>query len=121
MAEIEKKSPDPVSAPDSDVAEGSLEAAVADQHMQDIGAELYLEVQQYSKEELEAERKKVLKKIDRVILPIVSLKTPPGPFMIAILTYIVQICITYTLQFLDKLSLNYASAYSLKEDLGLGG
>lgn len=32
-----------------------------------------------------------------------------------------QICITYTLQFLDKLSLNYASAYSLKEDLDLGG
>jgi len=25
------------------------------------------------------------------------------------------------IQFLDKLSLNYASAYSLKDDLGLGG
>ncbi|KAL0258206.1 hypothetical protein SLS55_007379 [Diplodia seriata] len=102
MAELEKKIANPVSVPESDVAEGSLEAAVVDQRMQDdIGAQLYLEVQQYSKEELEAERKKVLRKIDKVILPI--------------------ICITYTLQFLDKLSLNYASAYSLKEDLGLGG
>ena len=27
------------------------------------------------------------------------------------------LCITYTLQFLDKLSLNYAAAYTLKEDL----
>lgn len=32
-----------------------------------------------------------------------------------------QICITYTIQFLDKLSLNYASAYSLIPDLGLQG
>lgn len=72
MADTEKKTQDPVPVPEIDVAEGSLEAAVAEKHMQDIGAELYLEVQQYSKEELEAERKKVLKKIDRVILPIVS-------------------------------------------------
>lgn len=78
MADIEKKTPDPVSAPESDIAEGSLEAAVAGQQMQDIGAELYLEVQQYSKEELEAERKKVLKKIDRVILPIVSSSPAAG-------------------------------------------
>ena len=32
-----------------------------------------------------------------------------------------QICITYTIQFLDKLSLNYASAYTLIPDLGLEG
>ncbi len=31
------------------------------------------------------------------------------------------ICITYTLQFLDKLSLNYAAAYTLIEDLDLKG
>ena len=31
------------------------------------------------------------------------------------------LCITYTLQFLDKLSLNYAAAYTLKEDLNLYG
>lgn len=73
MADIEKKTPDHVSTPESDVAEGTLEAAVTSKHIQDIGAELYQEVQQYSKEELEAERKKVLRKIDRVILPIVSI------------------------------------------------
>lgn len=83
MAEVEKKIADPVSVPESDVAEGSLEAAVFDQRMQeDIGAQLYLEVQQYSKEELEAERKKVLRKIDRVILPIVSSQFPHN-FLIA--------------------------------------
>jgi MFS family permease len=32
-----------------------------------------------------------------------------------------QICITYTIQFLDKLSLNYANAYTLTPDLGLSG
>lgn len=32
-----------------------------------------------------------------------------------------QICITYTIQFLDKLSLNYANAYTLTPDLGLQG
>jgi MFS family permease len=73
----------------------------AEKQMRDIGAELYLEVQQYTREELDAERKLVLRKIDWVIMP--------------------MICITYTIQFLDKLSLNYASAYSLIEDLGLEG
>ena len=32
-----------------------------------------------------------------------------------------MICMTYMIQFLDKLSLNYASAYSLIPDLGLEG
>jgi MFS family permease len=32
-----------------------------------------------------------------------------------------QVCITYTIQFLDKLSLNYASAYTLIPDLSLTG
>lgn len=36
-------------------------------------------------------------------------------------TNTLQICITYTIQFLDKLSLNYASAYTLLPDLGLQG
>lgn len=54
-----------------------------------------------SEEEIEAEYKKILRKIDYRILPI--------------------LCVTYTLQFLDKLSLNYASAYTLKDDLGLDG
>ena len=62
MTEIESKRP-----------EGPSEVAADQQHMQDIGAELYLEVQQYSRAELEAERKRVLRKVDRVILPIVGL------------------------------------------------
>ncbi|KAF2179403.1 allantoin permease [Zopfia rhizophila CBS 207.26] len=73
----------------------------AEKQMRDIGADLYLELRQYSREGLDAERKLVLRKIDLVIMPI--------------------ICITYTIQFLDKLSLNYASAYSLIPDLGLEG
>ena len=43
----------------------------AEKQMRDIGADLYLEVQQYTKEELDAERKIVLRKIDWVIMPIV--------------------------------------------------
>ncbi|KAL5114366.1 hypothetical protein ACEQ8H_007756 [Pleosporales sp. CAS-2024a] len=80
------------------VDEGNL---AAEKQMRDIGADLYLEVRQYSREELDAERKLVLRKIDWVIMP--------------------MICITYTIQFLDKLSLNYANAYSLTPDLGLQG
>lgn len=67
----------------------------------DIGGGLFAEVQQHSAEEFEAESDAVLRLIDWRIMPI--------------------ICITYMIQFLDKLSLNYASAYSLKEDLGLAG
>ncbi|KAF2251761.1 allantoin permease [Trematosphaeria pertusa] len=93
---MSEKEPEIVPAPSVD--EGQL---AAEKQMRDIGAELYLEVQQYSREELDAERKIVLRKIDWVIMP--------------------MICITYTIQFLDKLSLNYASAYSLIPDLGLQG
>lgn len=46
----------------------------AQKQMRDIGAELYLEVQRYSREELDAERKVVLRKIDWVIMPMVSLR-----------------------------------------------
>ncbi|KAF2758932.1 allantoin permease [Pseudovirgaria hyperparasitica] len=69
--------------------------------MRDIDADLYLEVGQYDLEELERERVVVLKKLDWIIMPI--------------------ICFTYMIQFLDKLSLNYASAYTLIPDLGLQG
>ncbi|SMQ49275.1 unnamed protein product [Zymoseptoria tritici ST99CH_3D1] len=69
--------------------------------LRDVGADLYLEIQDYTGEELEAERKIVLRKIDRVIMPL--------------------ICVTYMIQFLNKLSLNYASAYGLIADLGLQG
>ena len=44
----------------------------AEKQMRDIGAEMYLEVQQYSREELDAERKTVLRKIDWVIMPMVG-------------------------------------------------
>ncbi|KAF2853809.1 allantoin permease [Plenodomus tracheiphilus IPT5] len=80
------------------IDEGQL---AAEKQMRDIGADLYLEVRQYSREELDAERKIVLSKIDWVIMP--------------------MICMTYTIQFLDKLSLNYANAYTLTPDLGLQG
>jgi hypothetical protein len=39
--------------------------------LKDVGADLYLEVQDYSVEDLEAERKLVLRKIDWVIMPLV--------------------------------------------------
>ncbi|KAK8436630.1 hypothetical protein IWX49DRAFT_277982 [Phyllosticta citricarpa] len=41
--------------------------------LRDIGGELCLEVQQYPKEELEADGKKVLRKIDRVMLPVICI------------------------------------------------
>lgn len=43
----------------------------AEKQMRDIGADLYLEVRQYSREELDAERKIVLRKIDWIIMPMV--------------------------------------------------
>lgn len=54
-----------------------------------------------SQEEIDALDSKIRFKIDCWLMPI--------------------ICITYTLQFLDKLSLNYAAAYTLIEDLDLVG
>lgn len=69
--------------------------------IRDVAADLFLEIGNYSPEELESERKTVRKKLDMIILP--------------------MICITYCLQFLDKLSLNYASAYTFIPDLGLEG
>lgn len=66
-----------------------------------VGLEYFEQAQELSQEEVDAEYKRVLRKIDYRILPI--------------------LCVTYTLQFLDKLSLNYAAAYSLKEDIGLQG
>ncbi|KAK6457221.1 allantoate permease [Scheffersomyces xylosifermentans] len=65
------------------------------------GYDLYEKAQDISVEEEEEIRRKVIRKVDMRIVPL--------------------LCITYTLQFLDKLSLNYAAAYSLKEDLDLTG
>ncbi|KAH8432254.1 putative MFS allantoate transporter [Aspergillus melleus] len=69
--------------------------------IRDIAAELYAEAVQLSPEELEREGAEVRKLLDWRILPILY--------------------VTYVIQFLDKLSLNYASAYSLIPDLGLEG
>lgn len=71
MADMEKKQ-DISPAREESIDEGRI---AAERQMRDIGADLYLEVQQYSREELEAERKVVLKKIDWIIMPMVSLIT----------------------------------------------
>jgi hypothetical protein len=57
-------------ARDASLDEGQV---AAEKQMRDIGAQLYLEVQQFSREELEAERRVVLRKIDWVIMPMVSI------------------------------------------------
>ncbi|SGZ56557.1 CIC11C00000003657 [Sungouiella intermedia] len=66
-----------------------------------VGLDLFEHAQELSDDEIAEELRKIRRKIDWRLLPI--------------------LCVTYTLQFLDKLSLNYASAYSFKEDLGLTG
>lgn len=66
-----------------------------------VGLDLFQHADEISEEEMEAELARIRRKVDWRIMPV--------------------LCITYTLQFLDKLSLNYASAYTLKPDLGLTG
>ncbi|KAM9906389.1 hypothetical protein OXX79_001591 [Metschnikowia pulcherrima] len=66
-----------------------------------VGLDLFQHADEISDEEMLAELARIRRKVDWRIMPV--------------------LCITYTLQFLDKLSLNYASAYSLKDDLGLTG
>ncbi|KAJ5676780.1 uncharacterized protein N7477_002413 [Penicillium maclennaniae] len=67
----------------------------------DIGANLYPEAEQLSTEEVAREGAQVLRILDWRLMP--------------------MLYVTYVIQFLDKLSLNYASAYSLNADLGLEG
>ncbi|KAK5134215.1 hypothetical protein LTR08_006875 [Meristemomyces frigidus] len=88
-----------VGTPDSAEVDETL--AQEKKGIRDVATDLFLEIQNYSPEELQSERAVVRRKLDMVIMPI--------------------ICITYCLQFLDKLSLNYASAYGLIPDLGLQG
>lgn len=66
-----------------------------------VGLEFFEHADEISEEEYLAELAKIRRKVDWRIMPI--------------------LCVTYTLQFLDKLSLNYASAYSFKSDLNLTG
>ncbi|CAI7567570.1 unnamed protein product [Penicillium bialowiezense] len=81
--------------------DSTVEKDVALGETHDIGADLYLEAEQLSPAELESEGAKVLRIIDWRIMP--------------------MLYVTYVIQFLDKLSLNYASAYSLIPDLSLEG
>jgi hypothetical protein len=68
-----EKHPDISPVRDPSIDEGHL---AVEKQMRDIGADLYLEVQQYSREELEAEQKIVLRKIDWVIMPMVTSPFP---------------------------------------------
>jgi len=97
------------------------EAVKLKDNAHDQGAQLFQEVQEYSLEELEAESAKVRRIIDWNIMPIVSFCLSSDGGDHELILKLLQICITYTIQFLDKLSLNYASAYSFKEDLVLSG
>ncbi|KAJ5126795.1 hypothetical protein N7448_007574 [Penicillium atrosanguineum] len=83
------------------VDQPTVEKDVALGEVHDIGADLYVEAEQLSAEELALEGAQVLRILDWRIMPILY--------------------VTYVIQFLDKLSLNYASAYSLNADLGLEG
>ncbi|CAI7607792.1 unnamed protein product [Penicillium glandicola] len=84
---------------DQSTEKDATHVALGETH--DIGANLYLEAEQLTAEELEIEGAEVLRIIDWRIMPMLYL--------------------TYVIQFLDKLSLNYASAYTLIADLGLEG
>ncbi|KAJ5167242.1 uncharacterized protein N7482_006023 [Penicillium canariense] len=79
----------------------AVEKDVALGDVDDIGAGLFIEADRLSADELERESAKVLRILDWRLMPILY--------------------VTYVIQFLDKLSLNYASAYSLIPDLGLEG
>lgn len=66
-----------------------------------VGADLFEELNETELNSEDEGYGKIRRKIDSWLLPV--------------------LCVTYMLQFLDKLSLNYASAYSLKADLKLVG
>ncbi|CAK9436933.1 uncharacterized protein LODBEIA_P14430 [Lodderomyces beijingensis] len=82
---------------------GKLHDIVTSHDVNAIGYELYEKAQDvYTDEEAETQfYKSIVRKIDWRIVPL--------------------LCVTYMLQFLDKLSLNYAAAYTLQEDLNLTG
>ncbi|GKT61276.1 MFS allantoate transporter [Colletotrichum tofieldiae] len=67
----------------------------------DIGAAAYAEARNLDSDDLEGERRRVKRKMDRILMP--------------------MLLTSFVFQFLDKLSLNYAAAYTLIPDLGLEG
>jgi len=72
MSDDKKEGISPIATSPS-IDEGQI---AAEKQMRDIGAELYLEVRQYTRAELDEERKIVLRKIDWVIMPMV-ISSPP--------------------------------------------
>lgn len=89
--------------PEVDEASGSVEVVTSNvgfDKKHAVGADLFEELLESDLTE-DLDYAKVRRKIDCWLLPV--------------------LCVTYMLQFLDKLSLNYASAYNLKEDLKLTG
>ncbi|KAF9880446.1 hypothetical protein CkaCkLH20_02400 [Colletotrichum karsti] len=78
------------------IAKGTVETGHTD-----IGYEYYLQSQGMDPAQREAIAKKVLRKIDFILLP--------------------AMCLVYLLSFLDKQTLNYSNAYGLQKDLGLEG
>ncbi|KAM0234323.1 hypothetical protein ACHAP5_010137 [Fusarium lateritium] len=67
----------------------------------DIGAAAYAEARNLDSDDLDGERRRVKRKIDKILMP--------------------MLLTSFVFQFLDKLSLNYAAAYTLIPDLGLEG
>jgi hypothetical protein len=63
--------------------------------------------------------KKVKKKLDFILLPMVSAHISWHTISSKLIP--VQICFVYLLSFMDKSSLNYANAYGLQADLHLIG
>lgn len=92
----------------TDVSQGAIDVVGVDrQHVVDGNAEkvvdlaLFEEVLEADLQTDDKEYAAIRRKIDCWLLPV--------------------LCVTYMLQFLDKLSLNYANAYSLSTDLKLKG
>ncbi|KAI7232704.1 MFS general substrate transporter [Hortaea werneckii] len=98
----EKDADGQLASPSLNGKDGSENHASIDHgESEDIAADLFKEMLQYSQDELESRAKAVRWKLDLIIVPLVA--------------------VTHGLQFLNKTSLNFASAYDLREDLGLSG
>ncbi|KAL2812559.1 major facilitator superfamily domain-containing protein [Aspergillus cavernicola] len=83
-----------------DVDNGDMEKLTDDTH-NDSGREMYLASLQLAPAERDAIAKRVKRKLDFIVLPIMI--------------------VAFFLSFLDKQTLNFSSAWTFKEDLGLTG
>lgn len=84
----------------------------------DIGHALYKEALDMDPTERDIIAKRVLRKLDFIVLPMVSYVFLCQFKLILIF---IQMCFVYFLSFLDKSTLNYANAYGLQADLHLVG